>query len=189
MIASGNGPSPGGRNSRACAAVIRSGDGTSHCWLRSGEPSGACAPSRVCASARAMRLPSPITMQNSLNNCILEQCGGSEVLFILSQVLPKRISEPKPHWNQRFPVFFRIRSSLKRLPQGRANFGLGTIGAATVSEVRIPAANQIRSVFCRQKGDSLSRKLPPRVDTPAKCVAGSLPDRLLSSFGTPTRQN
>ena len=44
--ASGNGPSPGGRNSSACAARGRSGDGTSHCCMRSGSPSAPCAPKR-----------------------------------------------------------------------------------------------------------------------------------------------
>src|SRR4029077_11299513 len=39
----------------------------------------------------------------------------------------KRTSEPKPHWNYRFLVSFRIRSSRKRPPRNVANFGFGTL--------------------------------------------------------------
>jgi uncharacterized membrane protein len=45
----------------------------------------------------------------------------------------KRTSEPKPHWNHRLPVSFRIRSSLRWAPWDPANFGFGTLAAAIVA--------------------------------------------------------
>src|ERR1700682_5375922 len=68
---SGNGPSPEGRNSSACAAVSGSGDGTSHCCTRAGSASAPCAPNRGCAVALcAPTSPSTTRTKNALHDCM-----------------------------------------------------------------------------------------------------------------------
>jgi glycine/D-amino acid oxidase-like deaminating enzyme len=69
--ASGNGPSPGGRNSTAWAAVSGSGDGTSHCCSRFGAASPPCGPNRLCAVATgAASAASRVRARTALESCM-----------------------------------------------------------------------------------------------------------------------
>ena len=49
-------------------------------------------------------------------------------------------SEPRPHWDNKIASVLRFRSSQKKMPQERANFGIGTL---------VPAFRRLRQALIR----------------------------------------